>query len=333
MTALSQNEAVRGICVVTAYLPFELFMHDLRSAIIGALSGHGSSETSPNSLDSQLLDPLKQAYRAKFCWRWTTAQMLNGRCTQDLRSSLPIPSAILGKKAPNDGSFSNTTSGLNTGIYNKAGRGVNSLKPNSFLLMWQMALTSTSSSKAIWLKHMHIPSSSNLVFASRHGQSAAAGLWQRPSCFVNAVLYEHTEIFHDIKNGSNPGCRTEAFPALSGWDLSTGLGKGERPPRRGFLLMKVRLHASYFNPSPFLSIRQSTPDTACGMSLKEWQPHEAQRIIPIITYMCLSNLGLYQPRSLNPTYYGFAERDTALFEDEILTYPGATDTAIAILAT
>jgi len=42
--------------------------------------------------------------------------------------------------------------------------------------------------------------------------------------FVNPTFYKHPEFFHDITNGSNPGCGTKGFSAVEGWDPVTGLG-------------------------------------------------------------------------------------------------------------
>lgn len=42
--------------------------------------------------------------------------------------------------------------------------------------------------------------------------------------FVNPVLYKHPEVFTDITRGSNPGCGTDGFHAVKGWDPVTGLG-------------------------------------------------------------------------------------------------------------
>ncbi|KAK5991888.1 Tripeptidyl-peptidase SED2 [Cladobotryum mycophilum] len=42
--------------------------------------------------------------------------------------------------------------------------------------------------------------------------------------FLNPWLYDHPEMFNDIKTGSNPGCGTDGFPATEGWDPITGLG-------------------------------------------------------------------------------------------------------------
>ncbi|KAI6299862.1 Tripeptidyl-peptidase sed1 [Pyricularia oryzae] len=45
-----------------------------------------------------------------------------------------------------------------------------------------------------------------------------------PVGFVNPVLYQHQEVLNDITNGKNPGCGTDGFNAVSGWDPVTGLG-------------------------------------------------------------------------------------------------------------
>lgn len=48
---------------------------------------------------------------------------------------------------------------------------------------------------------------------------------KKPVGFINPVLYENPYVLNDIKNGSNPGCGTNGFDAVSGWDPVTGLGK------------------------------------------------------------------------------------------------------------
>lgn len=45
-----------------------------------------------------------------------------------------------------------------------------------------------------------------------------------PVGFVNPVLYAHPEIFDDVVEGKNPGCGTDGFTAVEGWDPVTGLG-------------------------------------------------------------------------------------------------------------
>ncbi|KIJ38024.1 hypothetical protein M422DRAFT_259419 [Sphaerobolus stellatus SS14] len=45
-----------------------------------------------------------------------------------------------------------------------------------------------------------------------------------PVGFLNPVLYHSPGAFNDIKKGSNPGCSTNGFPALAGWNPVTGVG-------------------------------------------------------------------------------------------------------------
>jgi len=45
-----------------------------------------------------------------------------------------------------------------------------------------------------------------------------------PVGFINPVLYEHPWVLNDITNGSNPGCGSNGFSAVKGWDPVTGLG-------------------------------------------------------------------------------------------------------------
>ncbi|KAH9847188.1 family S53 protease [Lenzites betulinus] len=70
-------------------------------------------------------------------------------------------------------------------------------------------------------------SCSSPIFASivslLNDQLAAAG---KPSLgFLNPFLYSTGKsAFSDITTGSNPGCNTNGFPAVAGWDPVTGLG-------------------------------------------------------------------------------------------------------------
>lgn len=45
-----------------------------------------------------------------------------------------------------------------------------------------------------------------------------------PVGFINTVLYENPQVMNDITNGDNPGCGTNGFSAVAGWDPVTGLG-------------------------------------------------------------------------------------------------------------
>ncbi|KAJ3559072.1 hypothetical protein NM688_g556 [Phlebia brevispora] len=45
-----------------------------------------------------------------------------------------------------------------------------------------------------------------------------------PLGFLNPFLYQNPHLFNDITSGNNPGCNTEGFSAVAGWDPVTGLG-------------------------------------------------------------------------------------------------------------
>lgn len=55
----------------------------------------------------------------------------------------------------------------------------------------------------------------------RHGKTSVG--------FINPVAYAHPEIFNDITKGDNPGCGTDGFSAVKGWDPVTGLGTPNYP--------------------------------------------------------------------------------------------------------
>ncbi|GAM88207.1 hypothetical protein ANO11243_062380 [Dothideomycetidae sp. 11243] len=50
-----------------------------------------------------------------------------------------------------------------------------------------------------------------------------------PIGFVNPVLYSNPWVMNDITNGSNPGCGTNGFDAVEGWDPVSGLGTPNYP--------------------------------------------------------------------------------------------------------
>ncbi|KAL9623206.1 MAG: hypothetical protein Q9160_002521 [Pyrenula sp. 1 TL-2023] len=47
--------------------------------------------------------------------------------------------------------------------------------------------------------------------------------------FINPTLYSHPNVLNDITRGNNPGCGTDGFAAVSGWDPVTGLGTPNFP--------------------------------------------------------------------------------------------------------
>ena len=53
-------------------------------------------------------------------------------------------------------------------------------------------------------------------------QRIAAG--KGPVGFINPALYANPQVMNDVTNGNNPGCGTNGFTAVQGWDPLTGLG-------------------------------------------------------------------------------------------------------------
>jgi tripeptidyl-peptidase-1 len=74
-------------------------------------------------------------------------------------------------------------------------------------------------------------SASTPIFASIvnciNEERIAAG--KSPVGFVNPVLYQNPGALNDIINGTNPGCGVQGFPAVVGWDPSSGLGTPNYP--------------------------------------------------------------------------------------------------------
>ncbi|KAI1868901.1 hypothetical protein JX265_006880 [Neoarthrinium moseri] len=66
------------------------------------------------------------------------------------------------------------------------------------------------------------------IFINRINEERIA-VGKGPVGFINPVLYEHPEVLNDITNGTNPGCGTEGFSAVPGWDPVTGLGTPNYP--------------------------------------------------------------------------------------------------------
>ncbi|KAH7908105.1 peptidase S8/S53 domain-containing protein [Hygrophoropsis aurantiaca] len=60
---------------------------------------------------------------------------------------------------------------------------------------------------------------------------ARIAVGKSPVGFINPAIYSlnFTSAFHDITNGTNPGCGTKGFNATRGWDPVTGLGTPDFP--------------------------------------------------------------------------------------------------------
>ena len=117
-----------------------------------------------------------------------------------------------------DVKLKSTNIGSNGGIYNKAGRGFPDVSANgvNFPEYWDTYFLKdrgTSVAAPVWAS----------VIALLNAERAAIG--KGSVGFVQPVLYKHPEVFHDVRNGTNgPGCRTDGFAAVDGWDPVTGLG-------------------------------------------------------------------------------------------------------------
>ncbi|KAK0115982.1 hypothetical protein ONS95_013021 [Cadophora gregata] len=54
--------------------------------------------------------------------------------------------------------------------------------------------------------------------------------------FLNPALYSNPSMLNDIKNGTNPGCGTQGFEAVEGWDPVTGLGTPNYPKMLAYFM-------------------------------------------------------------------------------------------------
>ena len=112
--------------------------------------------------------------------------------------------------------------GTNGGLYNRAGRGFPDVSANGVNLLFYdggilQPQWGTSLSAPIWASIITLINDKR----SQHGKG--------PVGFIHPVLYNHPEVFHDITNGTNPGCGTNGFSAVPGWDPVTGLGTPNFP--------------------------------------------------------------------------------------------------------
>ncbi|KAL6230017.1 hypothetical protein BDW75DRAFT_245227 [Aspergillus navahoensis] len=105
----------------------------------------------------------------------------------------------------------------NSGIYNRIGRAypdISAVALNNFVFWRGGPLVGGGTSAAA------------PIFAAMltriNEERLAAGM---PTVgFVNPMLYAHPEAFRDVTEGDNPGCGTDGFTAIEGWDPVTGLG-------------------------------------------------------------------------------------------------------------
>ncbi|KAI9711500.1 MAG: hypothetical protein M1820_002063 [Bogoriella megaspora] len=108
------------------------------------------------------------------------------------------------------------------GIYNKGGRGypdVSAVGDNVVIFLNGRATTigGTSASAPVFAAILNRINEERIAV----GKSTVG--------FVNPTLYANPQAFNDITTGTNPGCRTQGFSAVPGWDPVTGLGTPNYP--------------------------------------------------------------------------------------------------------
>ncbi|KAI9664857.1 MAG: hypothetical protein M1821_006305 [Bathelium mastoideum] len=116
----------------------------------------------------------------------------------------------------------NESLGANGGLYNRSGRGYPDVSANGDNIAVYVGGKAgleggTSASTPIFAS----------VVTRINEQRLAAG--KGPVGFISPALYAHPEVLNDIVNGSNPGCNTNGFQAVQGWDPLTGLGTPNFP--------------------------------------------------------------------------------------------------------
>ena len=116
----------------------------------------------------------------------------------------------------------NSSIGANGGLYNSAGRGYPDVAANGDnIAVYNAGVWGTSGGT----------SASTPIFASAvnriNEERLNAG--KKTIGFINPALYSNPQILNDIKNGSNPGCGTQGFSAVEGWDPVSGLGTPNFP--------------------------------------------------------------------------------------------------------
>ncbi|KAI0359847.1 subtilisin-like protein [Trametes cingulata] len=109
-------------------------------------------------------------------------------------------------------------------LFNSSGRGIPDVSANGFPTVTVIAANvsivgGTSAATPIF----------GAILTAVNDARLAAG--KSPVGWINPAIYSHlfADAFHDITNGTNPGCGTDGFPALPGWDPVTGLGTPDFP--------------------------------------------------------------------------------------------------------
>ncbi|KZV69417.1 subtilisin-like protein [Peniophora sp. CONT] len=104
----------------------------------------------------------------------------------------------------------------NAGLYNASGRGY----PDVALIGNHVEIISNGTMKPVLGTNCSSPIFASII-ALLNDELIVAG--KPPLGFLNPWLYS-TAVLNDITTGSNPGCNTNGFYTMSGWDPVTGLG-------------------------------------------------------------------------------------------------------------
>ncbi|KUI56412.1 Aorsin [Cytospora mali] len=118
-----------------------------------------------------------------------------------------------------NGNYLNATNG---GVYNRNGRGIPDVSANGDnIVIFNQGYASLNGGT----------SASCPIFASLINRivEERLAIGKGPLGFINPVLYQNPQVLNDITNGTNPGCGTDGFEAVEGWDPATGLGTPNYP--------------------------------------------------------------------------------------------------------
>ncbi|KXL48240.1 hypothetical protein M433DRAFT_8179 [Acidomyces richmondensis BFW] len=117
---------------------------------------------------------------------------------------------------------SGTNYGEGGGIYARGGRAMPDVSANG---AWLNAIVAGSLGN--WFGTSLAAPIFSSVLTLINEELAKVG--KGPVGFVNPALYENPWVLNDITSGPNPNCGTDGFPAVQGWDPSTGLGTPNYP--------------------------------------------------------------------------------------------------------
>ncbi|KAJ7066405.1 family S53 protease-like protein [Mycena amicta] len=105
----------------------------------------------------------------------------------------------------------------NAGLFNASGRGF----PDVAAQGENVQIVSGGSTGGVDGTSCSSPIFASVIGLINDGLVAAG---KSPLGFLNPFLYSNAAALNDVTAGSNPGCGTNGFPALKGWDAVTGLG-------------------------------------------------------------------------------------------------------------